>query len=536
MARAAQPRESIDTDTGRPVGRELDGARTVSLLYPPCCAVGLRHPLAEPEHFRDLNLHQLIRDLDLEEGDSEIRSVFYGTVAEVGVIRYRQSVFRDLEVPALLAGLRTFKHRLDTIRLNLDRQDRRLSQRQREGLLLDAALTYCRAVDDLRDVLHSEDVKSPALTELRYAVEVYRLSEGFRRLQDDARRVHHALAEIAYCVRVGDGGVEVSRYQGQPDYAQEIEETFCRFRQGDARDYSIEYRTPPALGHVGDRILEFVARLFPGPFSSLTEFARCHGDFFADQIRQVAWELGFYLSYLEYVNPIREAGLALCYPDVVKDSRESAIEDSFDLVLARKLCAEGATVVTNSVHLEGRERILVVSGPNQGGKTTFARAFGQLHHLGQLGCPVPGSSAKIGLFDQIFTHFQREEDLTDLVGKLEDDLVRARDILAAATEASVVILNETFASTTLDDARLLGGRLMKALLHRGVRAVYVTFVDELASLSPEVVSMVSTVEPDDPAKRTFRILRQPADGLAYALAIAEKYGVTYERLRKILER
>lgn len=483
----------------------------------------------------DLNLDLIVRGIVAEREESDfLAKCFYRQLHDINSVHYRQDIFRDLEVETLFETVKDFAQKIHQVRVHAEQIEKMYYRYQKEGWFLDEVALYCEAVVSLADHLSACNIRSKGLNSFRDYLSEYVVSNEFILLITETTDLKKALAAIKYSIRIKGLKVEVRRYGDEGDYSAEIEKTFDRFKQGSVKDYKVNFRGWPSMDHVGAQIAELLARLFSDEFSVLDNYCSRFTGFFDENIRRFDRELQFYIAYLEFITPLRSAGLEFCYPEVSEKSKQIFAIDTFDLALANKLVAEGTAVISNEFYLEEPERVLVISGPNQGGKTTFARTFGQLHHLASIGCLVPGSAARLFLFDKIFTHFEKEEDLANMSGKLENDLVRIRGVLNEATTNSIVIMNEIFTSTTLNDALFLGTKIMERIIELDLLAVYVTFVDEIASLGRTVVSMKSTIIPENPAERTYKVVRGPADGLAYALAIAEKYNLTSKQITKRL--
>lgn len=499
-----------------------------------CAEDGARAEHArEPAFFRDLNLDQVIESITVGREEYDLTSLFYVPLRSVEAVNYRQEIFRDLEPQAVRDSIHSFAQKMRSTRRLLSQDDKLHYKYQRESWLFDAAEAYGQGVSRLGAELTEVEPTSRGLRAFKAYLTNYVQSPEFTSLLADTLQLTEDLARVVFRLNIHGDRITVSRYEAEPDYTAEIESTFQKFKRGAVKAYLVKFPPEPDLNYIG--ILDRVALLYPEVFRSLDEFCDRHRGFLDRIIADFDREVQFYLAYLGYVQQLRGGGLTFCYPRLSDQSKVIRARDTFDVALAHKLIAQHTPVVRNDFELMGSERVFVVTGPNNGGKTTFARTIGQLHYLASIGCLVPGTESELFLCDQIFTRFEREEKLAVLRGKLQDDLVRIRELLDHATPRSLVILNEIFTSTTLQDALFLSTKILERIVRLDLLCVWVTFVDELASMDERTVSMVSNVLPADPTVRTFKVVRRPADGRAYAEAIAAKYGLSVDRLTERLK-
>lgn len=509
--------------------------RLVSVLSPHPAASGTSPPPSEDApYFPDLAIDRILDAVLKSYEPYELRVFFQQVPHQQDVIEYRHAILTDLATEKLGNAVRAFRDNMRNVRQNLDLAQKSFNQYQAAFYALLAIRDYCESVRQLDASFGAARPHATGLVALHQALHAYVAAPEFVNLAAQAQHHHDALASICYTVLLNDSTLTVRGFEDEPDYNAVIQKLFARFQPSVPPKSTPKSReTGVWIGNVQSQILDGVAQINQDIFTALCSFTAHDNDFIDPVLSRFEREAQFYLAWIDFTARLSASGLRFSLPTLV-NTHEIHATDAFDLALAAKLCDTGKSLVTNDFYLEKAERIFVISGPNQGGKTTFARTFGQMHYFANLGLSVPGENVQLQFFDRIFTHFEREEALTALHGKLYDDLVRVHAILESATADSLIILNEIFNSTALKDALFLADKVLRKVIEIGALGVCVTFMDELASLGPQTVSMTSMVDPDNPAKRSFHVVRRQADGLAYALSIAKKYGVTYQQLKERL--
>jgi DNA mismatch repair protein MutS len=263
-------------------------------------------------------------------------------------------------------------------------------------------------------------------------------------------------------------------------------------------------------------------------------------------------ELIFYISGVSFLRKLQEEGLPVCKPEVVHPAeRITVIEDNYNINLFIRMHKKGDSVkeklVTNRVSLGPEGRIVILTGPNQGGKTVYTQGIGLTQILFQSGLCIPGRQAAISPADNIFTHFQIEEQIVKERGRFADEAKRLHDCIKQSTSNTLILMNESFASTNYSESLYIAEDIMKIFRILGVRTVFSTHFHDLAMQVESInrrtqgmsklISMVSVVQNEDGEKvnRTYKIMPGPPEGKSYAREIAYKYGICFEQLEEMIK-
>lgn len=251
-------------------------------------------------------------------------------------------------------------------------------------------------------------------------------------------------------------------------------------------------------------------------------------------------EIIFYIRWAELIEKIQAKGLTLCRAEVLPtERRELYTKDIYNLKLAIKVANdEKIDIIGNNFEFSDIGRIYIMTGPNRGGKTTFTQAVGIAFLLAQNGIYVPATEFKFSPCDNIFTHFPADENDTVDLGRLGEESQRIADIFNKSTDKSILLFNESLATTNVAEGLYIAKDVVKAMRFVGTRTIFNTHMHELARnldiLNSEtegtskVESLVTGVENGN---RSFKVSIAPPQGVSYARDIAVKYGVTFEQIK-----
>jgi DNA mismatch repair ATPase MutS len=188
-------------------------------------------------------------------------------------------------------------------------------------------------------------------------------------------------------------------------------------------------------------------------------------------------ELAFYVACLNLQEPLVQRGEPTCFPlPVERGKRALSFQGLYDACLVLKLEKK---VVGNDVDAENKD-VVIVTGANRGGKSTFLRSIGLAQLMMQCGMFVPAESFSADVCEGLFTHFKREEDSAMKSGKLDEELSRMSGFVDRLSSNCVVLFNESFAATNEREGSEIAGQIVSALLERRIKVLFVTHQYEFA--------------------------------------------------------
>jgi len=483
----------------------------------------------EDSLFFDLNIDQIVSAIT--EGLEEYRfaDFYFERPVLCADAEYRMAVARDLWDEEIRETIVSFQISLNKVKRYLHTADSIRAASVKGKWKLDAVLAYIEAIAALLR-LADREIASEGLHRVLTWAQAYAGTEAFVNLREISLALQKRMDSISYSLKVDivNNVIYFGDDTSPEDVCAEFYRTFDRYGLGHINRELVVF-ADIHRNVVEEKILAILQAEHPVLLAALADFAsRCSG-FIHEKIAALERETWFFTSYINFAKRLEGKGFPFSFPAFSRQSLR--IAGGYDVSLAM-VKGNAAQIVKNDFEIREGERSFLLIGPNQGGKTTFARMFGQILYLSSLGLPVPCDEAVILWTNGLQTHFIREENPGGDTGRLKEELLRLKRILSGTADKSVVILNELFSSTTTYDALEMGKHVLKLFEKKGCICLYITHLFELAN-DGRSVSLIAEVSAD--CAPAFRIARSPVAGSAFANRLLAKHHLRASDINTYLE-
>jgi DNA mismatch repair ATPase MutS len=233
-------------------------------------------------------------------------------------------------------------------------------------------------------------------------------------------------------------------------------------------------------------------------------------------------ELAFYLGSLNLREELKQIGEPVCFPaPAPAGERKISFSGLYDICLALSMKHK---IVGNDLDANNKN-LVIITGANQGGKSTFLRSIGLAQLMMQSGMFVPAESFSANVCSNLFTHFKREEDSTMKSGKFDEELSRMSDITDHITPNSLLLFNESFAATNEREGSEIARQVVAALLEKGLKVFFVTHLFEFAHnfYDDKLENAVFLrAERQEDTRRTFKLIEAEPLPTSYGLDLYKK--------------
>lgn len=226
-----------------------------------------------------------------------------------------------------------------------------------------------------------------------------------------------------------------------------------------------------------------------------------HLESFFDMLRG---ELAFYVGCLNLSDRLQELGMPICIPNLLSfDSKDRSWQELYDISL---VLTKNAAVVGNKLDAADK-RLYIITGANQGGKSTFLRSLGQAQLMAQSGMFVGAASFTAPVRCGVFSHFKKEEDITMKSGKLDEELTRMSELANHLENGALILFNESFAATNEREGSEICRQITQALIENGVEVFSVTHLyTYAAAFLDDKTTQYLRAERLGNGERTFRVV------------------------------